>query len=120
MSIGSRIKEAREKKGLSQVKLAEALGISKGAIGNYECDKSSPKDSILFKLMTVLDVDANFLFQDELIDAQIKKDPVFTEPFDDMQKSAIRIFSGLSPDKQTLAYDYLQYLYEKQEKEENK
>lgn len=71
MSIGSRIKEAREKAGYSQVKLSEIIGISKGAIGNYESDKSSPKDVILFKIMETLHVDANYLFQDEMA----KQDP---------------------------------------------
>jgi len=66
MSIGSRIKEARESKGINQVELAKLIGISKGAIGNYETDISSPKDDILFRLMKVLNVDANYIFQDSM------------------------------------------------------
>lgn len=66
MSIGSRIKEARERAGLSQVELSEILSVSKGTIGNYESDTSSPKDTILFRLCKVLKVDPNFIFQDEM------------------------------------------------------
>lgn len=68
MSIGSRIKEARLAKKITQPQLASLVGVSKGAIGNYESGVSSPKDDILFKIIHALDVDANFIFQDEMQD----------------------------------------------------
>ena len=64
MSIGSRIKQARTAAGLSQAQLAQKVGVSAGAIGNYESDYSSPKDEILYALMRILGVDANFIYQD--------------------------------------------------------
>ena len=64
MSIGQRLKEARIARGMKQEELAAAVGVTKGAIGNYETEVSSPKDSILIKLMEVLGVDANFIYQD--------------------------------------------------------
>ena len=66
MSFGSRLKERRESMGLTQVQLAERLGVTKGAIGNYETDANSPKASILYKVFEVLQCDANYLFQDEI------------------------------------------------------
>lgn len=66
MSIGSRIKERREMLGITQTQLAERLGVSKGAIGNYETDANSPKASIMYKVFEVLQCDANYLFQDEM------------------------------------------------------
>lgn len=66
MSIGSRIKERRESLGITQVQLAELLGVTKGAIGNYETDANSPKASILYKVFDVLHCDANYIFQDEM------------------------------------------------------
>ena len=66
MSIGSRIKERREQLGMTQPQLADALGVSKGAIGNYETDANSPKASILYKVFDVLQCDANYIFQDEV------------------------------------------------------
>ena len=66
MSIGSRIKERRESLGLTQIQLADALGITKGAVGNYETDSNSPKASTLYKVFEVLKCDANYLFQDEI------------------------------------------------------
>lgn len=72
MSIGQRLKEAREASAMRQEDLAAAVGVSKGAIGNYETDVSSPRDSILIKLMEVLHVDANYIYQDYIrFDEQI-------------------------------------------------
>ena len=64
MSIGQRLKEARLACHMKQEELAAAVGVTKGAIGNYETEVSSPKDSILIKLMEVLHVDANYIYQD--------------------------------------------------------
>ncbi len=64
MGIGFRIKEAREKKGLNQKQLGKLLGVTGAAIGNYENEISHPKEPILYKLLEVLEVDANYLFQD--------------------------------------------------------
>jgi len=49
---------------LTQAELAKLLDVSKEAIGNYENATSHPKEPILLKIMEVLEVDANFLFQD--------------------------------------------------------
>ena len=65
MSFASRLKEQRLKMGLTQATLAEALGVTKSAIGNYETGLNSPKAETLFKVFEVLQCDANYLFQDE-------------------------------------------------------
>ena len=66
MSFGTRLKARREQLGITQPQLAEMLGVSKGAIGNYETGLNSPKATILYKVFDVLDCDANYLFQDEM------------------------------------------------------
>lgn len=65
MSIGSRIKECREQVGITQEELAKILGVSKGAIGNYESGASYPKIENMTKLFKILKTDANYIFQDE-------------------------------------------------------
>ena len=52
--------------GLTQVQLAQALGVTKGAVGNYETGGSSPKADNLYRLFDILKCDANYLFQDEM------------------------------------------------------
>ena len=64
MSIGTRLREARNRKKMRQADLAAAVGVTTSAIGNYETDVSSPKETVLIQLMKVLEVDANFLYQD--------------------------------------------------------
>lgn len=64
MGIGQRLKEARNMRQMTQQDLAKSVGVTKGAIGNYETEVSSPNEPILIKLMEVLQIDANFLYQD--------------------------------------------------------
>ena len=85
MSVGSRIKELRENKGLSRNELANLLGVTVGAISNYENEVSSPKEPILFKIMDVLNCDANYLFQDAL-DMPAMKNSVSVDEFERIKK----------------------------------
>ena len=62
--IANRLKQARLMKNLTQEELAKQVGVTKGAIGNYETGVSFPKLPIFLKLLSVLQVDANFIFQD--------------------------------------------------------
>lgn len=64
MGIGKRIKEARERRGLTQAELGELVGVTGSAITNYEKETSHPKETVMYKLFEVLNVDANYLFQD--------------------------------------------------------
>lgn len=66
MAIGKRIKEARINRNLTQEELAKIVGVTKGAIANYESNTSHPKEPIIYSLMEALNVDANFLFQDNI------------------------------------------------------
>lgn len=70
MGIGYRIKEARERMGLTQTELGALIGVTGSAITNYEKETSHPKEQIIYKLMEALNVDANYLFQDAV---KIKK-----------------------------------------------
>ena len=64
MGIGYRIKEARERLSLTQAELGQKVGVTGSAITNYEKETSHPKEQVIYKLMEVLGVDANYLFQD--------------------------------------------------------
>lgn len=66
MSVGSRIKQARKALSLTQEELASAIGVTKGAIANYENEVSVPKMDLLIKLMQTLEVDANYIYQDDM------------------------------------------------------
>ena len=66
MSFSSRLKERREFLGMSRSELAKALNVTPSAIGNYENGVSSPKEEILYKIFSVLKVEPNYLWQDEM------------------------------------------------------
>ena len=66
MSFGERLRLARKAKNMSQQELADELGISINSIANYERGTSFPKEDYLYKIMSIFDLDPNYLFQDEL------------------------------------------------------
>jgi transcriptional regulator with XRE-family HTH domain len=100
MTIGQRLKEARLSRKMTQPDLAKAVGVSKGAIGNYETDVSSPKETILVRLMEVLQIDANFLYQDYIsISAQISTDEkhlidLYRNANDQAREDAVRVLES--------------------------
>lgn len=66
MSFCNRLKEQREHIKMTRAELADILGVTQAAIGNYENGISTPKADILFKVFDALKCDANYLFQDEM------------------------------------------------------
>lgn len=58
----SRLKELREERGLTQIQLAEALHLSKGAIGNYEAGKRKPRFEDLEAIADFFNVELDYLY----------------------------------------------------------
>lgn len=67
MSMGLRLRMARKAAGYTQKKLAELVEVSASSIANYETGVSAPNEDILIRLMNVLNIDANFLYADDII-----------------------------------------------------
>lgn len=61
MGIGSNIKKIRTDRGVTQRSLAEKLGVTPAAVGNYENDVSFPKEDVLMKMFAALDCTPNEL-----------------------------------------------------------
>ena len=101
MSIGDRIKEAREHKNLSRSELAEKANVTISAISNYENSISSPKEPVLLKLMDILDIDANFLFQDMVE----KKPSVYLTPSESTMIDKYRKLDVISKELVDLVID---------------
>lgn len=62
MTLGDKIRQRREEMGMSQAELAKRLGVTQGAIGNYESGVSNPKIDYMPKLFEILRADANYFF----------------------------------------------------------
>ncbi|MBR3920181.1 MAG: helix-turn-helix transcriptional regulator [Clostridia bacterium] len=60
-NFGKRIKELRQKAGLTQQQLAERIWVSKAAISNYELYERNPSPEILIKLAKVFHVSTDYL-----------------------------------------------------------
>ena len=63
--LGSRIAFLRKKHGFSQAELAEKIGVSPGAISNYEQGKRTPSCEKLLTLSKVFDVSVQYLLSGE-------------------------------------------------------
>lgn len=79
MSIGEKIKQRREELGLTTKELAQLIGVSQAAISNYELGLNNPKTDIMPKILDVLHVDANYMFQDMCKSDSAKASPTSKE-----------------------------------------
>lgn len=61
MAIGERISELRKTRNVSQLQIANALGISRQAVSKWENDQSIPDMLNLVKLADLLDTDTEYL-----------------------------------------------------------
>ena len=102
MSFASRLRQAREQSGLTQQDLAEKLGITKSAIGNYENGVSSPKWDVLLKIFDVLKVEPNFLYQDSF-----SLETPETSPLTPQQSALLSSLDLLNEEGQQKALDYV-------------
>lgn len=64
MGIGQKIKQLRERAALTQEELAELIGVTASAVGNYEREVSHPREDVLYRLFDALRAEPNELFSD--------------------------------------------------------
>lgn len=107
MSVGSRIKEARKKINLTQEELADLIGVTKGAVANYENEVSTPKIEILYKLFGALKCDANYLYQDDMMQNVDVKD----ERYSVSETEIIKKYRVLNDRRKKIIDDTLDELY---------
>lgn len=89
MSFGEQLKKKRSELGISRADLANMLGISTSAIGNYESGGSFPKEEVLLRLFDCLETDPNTLFQDHFLGGNRTLTPA--------EWSLIKEYRSLSP-----------------------
>lgn len=54
MMIGNRLRDLREKKSITQAQIAEQLGITQGAVSQWESGVTNPSISTVSKLSVIL------------------------------------------------------------------
>ncbi len=71
MKLGDKITYARKKAGMSQIDLADALGVSRQSVSKWETEEANPDITKLSAIAKALNVSTDWLLSDE--------DPVDTE-----------------------------------------
>jgi len=78
-SVGDRIREAREKKGLTQEKLAEKTELSKGFISDVENGKTDISSENLLRVGDALGANLDYLLRGEVTETR-SREPVVIPP----------------------------------------
>ncbi|MBQ8922435.1 MAG: helix-turn-helix domain-containing protein [Oscillospiraceae bacterium] len=85
MTFGEKLKDARQKAGLSQEQFSEKLHVSRSAVAKWETDKGMPDIGNLKATAQLLNVSIDYLLDDsDMLAAQTFKEPISRE---DYQKS---------------------------------
>ena len=59
--MNERLRQLRLEKGLTQKQLAEAVGLTKNALGNYESGRREPSIDLIKKFCTLFGVTSDYL-----------------------------------------------------------
>ncbi|HWT74550.1 MAG TPA: helix-turn-helix transcriptional regulator [Mobilitalea sp.] len=100
MSIGSKIKELREKKGISQKELGEAIDVSDVMVSMYEQDKKKPSIPTVERLATFFNTTT-----DEILG---RENPKMSSIYLSLAKEAEE--NGIDPSDIKLAIDTIKRL----------
>jgi SOS-response transcriptional repressor LexA len=83
MTVGDRLKEARQSLGLRQTEIAKALGINSNFLSNIERGAKSPSKKLIETLSSTYKINASWLLTGEgdmfIGEASIKEDPLIKE-----------------------------------------
>ena len=74
MFLGYRLRELREKKGLSQEKLGQLTGVTKVSVCGYELGKKTPSVNQLDRIANALDFTTDYLLGRDKIQTYIGED----------------------------------------------
>jgi transcriptional regulator with XRE-family HTH domain len=94
--IAERITEARDGAGLDQTELGEAIGLSKGAIGNYERGDRTPSLAALHQIAKATGRDIHWLISGA----------TYQDPLDRIEKKLDQVLAQLGPTRKTLTELY--------------
>ncbi|EJR2826418.1 helix-turn-helix transcriptional regulator [Listeria monocytogenes] len=101
MTIGKRISELRNKRGISQIQLAKDLNVSTSTIGMWETDKRAIKDELIVQLAEYFNVTTDFLLG--------------REEFDNSDLFAAHIEGDLTEDERIEIEKYLKFIRSQKE-----
>lgn len=74
MTVGEKIREIRLAKEMTQVDLAEKLGVTQSMIGQYERSKKPPKFDTILKIAEALEVEPGELISQKIVVEALRND----------------------------------------------
>lgn len=92
-TLGSRLKRSRERKNMTQMEVAELLGISNGTLSGYERDYRDPDTDTLQRLADLYDVRVDWLLKGGEYSSEGKSKVV-----SDTRKEVIDLIANASED----------------------
>lgn len=106
MSFGSKLKEARKIKKLTQVEAAKRIGIDDTTLSKYENDKSEPDNATLQKLADLYEVKIDHLLGRDQSSLTVSSNlPTLSSKEErDIAREVEKIMSGLESDESMTFY----------------
>ncbi len=112
MTIGNLVCELRKEKGLSQKKLADAIGVSQAAIAKIEINRNEATSDTIRKLAKYFDVSADYLLGLTSDDGAELYSPPTAGTVHGAQSSdetrLLEIYRSLSPDMRSTLWSLLE------------
>ncbi len=96
MIIGSRLKDARKQRGLTQSELGDLIGVGKSAVCCYEKETRNPTLESIVELMHVLGVSADYLLGTDNI---VKPKSAETTEYRTMTNEELTFIDEIKKDK---------------------
>lgn len=113
-SLGDRIRRARIKMGLSQVSLADAIGVKAGTLSGYEREYRRPDVEMLDRIASVLGVSTDYLLgrtDDPTPHGEQQEASPAVNP-DPLVDLALEAIPELSPEARTAVERFIEYCRE--------
>lgn len=114
MNFGTRLKQLRKEKEISQEDFAKKIGVSRSAIGNYETNQNMPTADILNKIADILECSLDYLM--------CKSDIRYPNEvnIDEIDIAFATGIKGLNKENKEIAKSIIEGLIAKQKTEDNK
>ena len=71
MTTGEKLAALRKRKGITQERLSEILGVSRQSVSRWEMDAAFPETEKLIKLSKLLECSVDFLLNEELTEDRL-------------------------------------------------
>ncbi len=97
--LGKRIKEERQKKGMTQDQLSQLVNCNSSHISNIELARTVPSLDLLYSIADVLDVGIDALFMDQ-----------FKNPLSAQSIALAKAFTRFSESKRNLVLLFIEFL----------